>query len=278
MNNIIYNVIGVTNNKLLQTLIVIIFALFAQIAFSAITTHIIKTPIKLKSVFPKEKSDDLNKRIKTLSSLIGTVATLIIWLIAIIIILGIFGVPIAALITSAGLIGAALAFGMQNIIKDLISGVFIISENQYRIGDYVVLDKAPGNSKIQTAGIVKSISVRSTVLQTADGSILHIPNGSIINTSNYSMSPICVFIDIDVKTSFGIKKINNALKQIENKINDNLLLSKMIVEAPKIEEIIKITGETISLQISFKTEYKNKQAATNAIWQAIERSSIELQA
>ena len=274
MNDFIYNIIGVTSNKFLQSLIIIVVALLAQTIFHVINIRLIRLPVSKSLV--KENNEDVNKRIRTLGSLLGAVITFTIWFIAIVMILGIFGVPMAALITSAGLIGAALAFGLQSIIKDFVSGIFIISENQYRIGDYVVIDKASGSSQIFTAGVVKSISIRATVLKTADGSLLNIPNGIIANTSNYSMGPNKVILNIDIKASYDISKLGKALSQIADKFKNDDNMSKIIIDGPRIAEINNITSKISSVQIVFITDHKNKIIASNTVWQAIKKSTINL--
>ena len=118
------------------------------------------------------------KRARTLGSLLSNVTTVVVVTIATLMILREFQVDISPALTGAGIIGVALGFGAQNLVKDLIGGFFLILENQIRVGDIVAINGA--------AGIVEEINVRTTVLRDEEGTVHIIPNGAIATLANRS--------------------------------------------------------------------------------------------
>ena len=115
--------------------------------------------------------DAETKREDTLIRIFDTSLVVLVWLLAGLMMLEEAGTNIAPLLAAAGVAGLAFGFGGQYLIKDLISGLFIILENQYRIGDVVCID--------DTCGLVEDISMRMTSLRDLDGTVHHIPHGSI---------------------------------------------------------------------------------------------------
>lgn len=125
----------------------------------------------------KEKNI-LEKRAKTIGKMIIGVGNVIIYVIVFLMILNLFSVNIGPILAGTGIIGLAVSFGAQSIVKDFISGLFILIENQYAIGDKVKID--------DKEGMVIKITMRSTLLQNENGAVSYIPNGSIKIVTNFS--------------------------------------------------------------------------------------------
>lgn len=134
----------------------------------------------IKAVKKKKGESQLawEKRAKTLGGIIITAGNLAIYIIILLMVLRLFGVDIAPLLAGAGVVGFAIGFGSQSLVKDLIAGLFILIENQYGIGDKVQINALTGR--------VVKITVRSTVLKDEEGKICYVPNGSIKNVINFS--------------------------------------------------------------------------------------------
>jgi len=118
------------------------------------------------------------KRAKTLGRIVVTTGNIIIYAIILLMVLSLFGIDITPILAGAGVIGLAIGFGAQSLVKDFVSGLFILVENQYGIGDKVKI----GNSE----GQVIRITMRSTVLKDEEGKIYYISNGSIKDVINMS--------------------------------------------------------------------------------------------
>ena len=145
-------------------------------------------------MFPSKS--DREKRISTLDSIAAAIISFVVWSVAVLMIMNLLGINTAPLIASAGILSVALGFGAQSLVKDFITGMFIIAENQYRVGDYVEIQNVRGT--------VKAVTMRTTVVEDVDGSIFHIPNGSIIVTGNHTMSNNKVSIEISASTETDI--------------------------------------------------------------------------
>ena len=118
------------------------------------------------------------QRLEALGSLAGSAVTFVIFLVAILMILAEMGFNITTLVAGTSVVAVTLAFGMQSIVKDLVSGVFMLVEDQLGVGDYVDMEKA--------SGVVEGIGLRVTELRDKDGTVWYVRNGEIIRVGNYS--------------------------------------------------------------------------------------------
>jgi len=118
------------------------------------------------------------QRLEALGSLAGSAVTFVIFLVAILMILAEMGFNITTLVAGTSVVAVTLAFGMQSIVKDLVSGVFMLVEDQLGVGDYVDMEKA--------SGVVEGIGLRVTELRDKDGTAWYVRNGEIVRVGNYS--------------------------------------------------------------------------------------------
>lgn len=266
INDIVNNLSEIGDNQVTKTLLVILGALIAQIVIKSLIEKTLRLPLN-NDLFPKQKADR-EKRIKTLTSISVKTAVFGIWFIAFVLIMGIYRIPIGPLLTSAGLIGAAIAFGMQSLIKDFISGIFIISENQYRIDDYIQLDKVSGK--------VEAITVRTTVIRDKNGSLHHVPNGTITLTTNLSMGPLAIVEQLEVDSSETIDRIKQKVSKISETLQTDVALSKIIKDGPKVVGITKINSKSMVIEVAYTTTAAKQDKAKILFWNEIKKSSIKL--
>ena len=146
------------------------------------------------------------QRADTLINMFRAALIVVLWIIAIIIVLQELGVNFAALVTGAGVIGIVVGLGARGIISDLLSGIFIILENQYRIGDIVTI---AGYS-----GVVQNITIRMTKLRDLEGNVYFIPNGTITSVTNKTLGFSNVVIDIGVSYSTDISKAEKVINEV----------------------------------------------------------------
>jgi small conductance mechanosensitive channel len=266
VEQILNNILAITDNKPIKILIVVLLALLVQ----KITNTLIKNAFKFtieSNLYPKRKRDQ-EKRAKTLISIFSAATTLLIWFIATLLSLGIFEVNVTAFVASAGFIGAAIAFSTQNIIKDFVSGMFIIAENQYRIDDYVQFDKVEGK--------VENISVRTTVVRDDDGKLHHVPNGSIVVSTNLSMGNLKAREQLEIPSKTSMEEFEAKLRDISQIVENDPELHKIIKAGPELAKIDKITKNSTLVTIEFTTSAAKRQAAANAIWKLVEQQKIPL--
>lgn len=160
---------------------------------------------------------DEKKREQTLINLLSTASAVLLWTIAVIAILSILEVNIAALMTGAGLIGIVVGFGAQSSIKDFLAGVFIIAEDQYRVGDIVTL-YADGNL---ISGVVEDITIRITRLRDLDGNMYIVPNGSTNIVNNRTFEYANVNVDIGVAYESDVDTVERVINEVGKQLAED---------------------------------------------------------
>ena len=158
---------------------------------------------------------------------------------------------LGGLIAPATVLGAALGFGAQRVVQDLLSGFFIIVEKQYGFGDLVSL--TVGGIAAEARGTVENVTLRVTSLRSSDGEVLTIPNGQIVKTINLSKDWARAVVDIPVSTSVDLNRVNEVLHQECEHALDNPLLSELLLDAPTVMGVESIEVDTITLRVVART-------------------------
>lgn len=169
---------------------------------------------------------DEEKRENTLVNIFHTAISVVIWTLAVIVILGQMHINIAALATGAGLVGIIVGFGAQSAIKDFLAGIFIIAENQYRVGDIVTLRVSGGD----VSGVVEDITVRITRLRDLDGNLHIVQNGASIVVTNLSFEYANVNVDVKVAYDSDINKVEKVMNEVGAALAKDEKWAKHIVE------------------------------------------------
>ena len=189
------------------------------------------------------------KREDTLIRIFSASLKVIVFLLASLMVLQELGVAVAPLLAAAGIVGLAFGFGGQYLIRDLISGLFIIMENQYRIGDAVCFG--------DTCGMVEDISMRMTTLRDMDGVVHHIPHGEISKTSNMSKKFARVNLNIGISYNANLEDVISIVDSVGIELSNDPEWKEKILSAPKflrVEDfadssvVIKILGDTKPLK------------------------------
>ncbi len=195
----------------------------------------------------KSSQVDIEKRRATLSNLV-----IIIWRTIIIVTVSasVFkkffpDIDFTPLFASAGIIGIAVAFGAQTLVKDFLTGVFIITENQYRVGDYVTINDADGR--------VEHIGARSTVIRDDNGNVHYLPNGSIIHVVNKTMGYSKVHFTLMLDAGTDLDNAISVINQVGDALTENEKWKPKILSAPQFSSIGALTGSSIEVTIAGKT-------------------------
>lgn len=191
------------------------------------------------------------QRTRSLGSVLGNATTGLIVTIAVLLIFN-AAVPNAtgafALVTAA--IGAGLGFGAQNIVKDVLNGIFIVGEDQLGIGDIVDLGPA--------AGVVEDVGIRITQVRDVNGTLWFVRNGEIIRLGNMSHGWARVIIDLAVPYDSDVEAIEDRLLEVANELAENPKWRYRIVEKPALWGIESISAEAIVLRVVVKTRSTSK--------------------
>ena len=203
---------------------------------------------------------DLEKRQRTLGGMFTNVWRIIVVVIALYFILqAVIGKEqaftlLAPLFASAGIIGVALGFGAQSLVKDFISGIFIISENQYRVGDVIEIEGF--------GGTVERIGVRSTVIRDVDGNVHFFPNGMVQHIINKTMGYSMARFTLAVAPDTDIDKVAKIIDKIGLKLASEEKWKDKVLEAPRYVMMGEFTATAINLIVSGKTQRSDQWSVT----------------
>ena len=189
------------------------------------------------------------KREDTLIRIFNSTVSVFIWAVAFMMILSEFGINAGPLIAGAGVMGIAIGFGAQYMIRDFLAGLFIMLENQYRVGDVIEIAGIGGK--------VEDITLRKTVLRDIDGAVHHVPNGEIKVASNKAQEFSRVHLKIGVAYKEDIDRVSSVLNQVCKEMAEDEQWKDSITKTPEVlgiddfaesSVVIKVLGETLPLK------------------------------
>lgn len=191
------------------------------------------------------------KHRQAVASVISYVAIALLGVMVAVEVTDVLAIPVSSLVAPAAVLGAALGFGAQRIVQDLLSGFFIITEKQYGFGDLVSLTVA-GIAK-EATGTVEDVTLRVTKLRSPEGEMLTIPNGQIVKTQNLSKDWARAVIDIPVPTAADLNVVNEVLHGVSETAMTDPGLKDLLLDAPQLMGVESIELDTVNLRMVART-------------------------
>ncbi len=185
------------------------------------------------------------KRVRTLGNLLRSTVTVMVTIIATLMILRELNLDITPVLTGAGIVGVALGFGAQTLVKDLISGFFLILENQVRVGDVANING--------TGGLVEAITLRTIVLRDSAGTVYIFPNGSINTLANLTKDFSYYVIDVSVDYTEDVDRIISVLRDIAREMRADPDYSPYILDDLDVLGVDKFTQSWVEIMVRIKT-------------------------
>jgi len=186
------------------------------------------------------------QRTETMGSVLRHVASIVILGIAVLTVLDRLTIPIAPLLASVSILGVAIGFGAQELVKDFIAGLFMLLEDQYGVGDVIDVGAA--------VGTVEAVTLRITRLRDADGRVWYVRNGTIARVGNESQGWSRAYVDVPVAYDADVPAIRTVLKQVADELwNDPDFRETVIVEEPVVYGIEQISNTAIVFRVSART-------------------------
>lgn len=185
------------------------------------------------------------QRAKTVGSVLRSVTTIVVWAVALLMIIDQLGFNIAPVIASAGIAGVALSFGAQSLVKDYLSGIFMVAEDQLGIGDFVDLGEATGT--------VESVGLRVTQVRDVEGALWHVRNGEIVRVGNSSQGWARAVLDIPVDYDADLGEMTQLLLDCAQWVRRNTKVGRSIMDAPEVWGVQQMSGESLVLRLAVKT-------------------------
>ena len=196
---------------------------------------------------PREFTTNRNhKRVDALSDITNNLIKVVIWLIAIFMILGTLGINLGPLVAGAGIAGIALGFGAQSIVKDFLSGILMLVEDQFGVGDIIDVGEA--------SGVVESLSLRTTRLRSVDGTVWHVPNGEIRRVGNMSQGWSRSVIDVGIGYGSDIDASLQIMNQVATTMSTEEPWSTKFLEQPEILGVQDLGDSAVVLRMWVVTE------------------------
>lgn len=227
---------------------VFIMMVLAWIAMKVLqkALHRLENRLIIKSVEEGEPPSESQKRIETIVRLIKQGVFLAFWLTFGLVILKEFGVEVAPILASAGVVGLAIGFGAQNLVRDVIAGFFVILENQIRVGDVAIING--------TGGLVEKINFRTTVLRDLAGVVHIFPNGSISTLSNLTSEWSAYVFDIGIAYAENTDHVIEIMQEVGNEMLQDGTFGKYMIEAPEVFGVDKFDESAVIIKGRIKTK------------------------
>ena len=251
-------------------LILILTGIFYKIvrkALRQIEKHLIK-----KSVVDGEPPSESQKRIDTIVRLLNQAFIITLFIVAAMVILSEIGIEIGPLIAGAGIMGLAIGFGAQNLVRDIISGFFIILENQIRVGDVAVING--------TGGLVEKIKFRTIVLRDLSGTVHVFPNGTITTLSNKTNEWSAYVFDIGVAYKENTDNVIEIMQRVGSELKASDEYKDLMLEEPEIFGVDNLDNSAVVIKGRIRTkpssQWKVGREYLRRIKLAFDESGIEI--
>ena len=181
------------------------------------------------------------QRAEAIGSVLRSVASIVVLGIGVVLVLGELGINLAPIVASAGVVGVALGFGAQNLIKDFIAGIGIILEDQYGVGDVVDLGEA--------SGTVEAVGLRITRLRDVNGVVWYVRNGEILRVGNKSQGFAQVVIDMPVAHDTDLERARTAMQEVADEMYAEAEWGAVLLAEPESLGVEQITAEGVFLRL-----------------------------
>ncbi|HYB30955.1 MAG TPA: mechanosensitive ion channel family protein [Solirubrobacteraceae bacterium] len=188
-------------------------------------------------------SPPADQRIEALAVALAGATSFVVWLVGTLAVLHVLGVRLGPLLTGAGLIGVALGFGAQSLIRDFIAGLFILVEDQFGVGDWVDLD--------EVTGAVEVVTLRATRIRSVDGTVWHVSNGQIQRAGNMSQHWSRALLDVQIALDSDIDRAREAMKRVADELWHE---DRAIIEEPEVWGVQSLGPSGITIRLVATTK------------------------
>ena len=201
------------------------------------------------------------QRAETMGSLLKSITSIVVFTIFGITAIAELGYPVGPLLASAGVVGVALGFGAQSLVKDFLSGIFMIFEDQYGVGDSVDLGEA--------GGTVEAVGLRVTRLRDVEGTVWYVRNGEILRVGNQSQNWARMVLDIPIALNQDLVRVQQVLQDVAHDLWEDDDFKHQIIEEPSVWGVQDLTPNWITVRVTLKTAPLEQWAVAREMRQRI---------
>jgi moderate conductance mechanosensitive channel len=185
------------------------------------------------------------QRARTIGSVLRSASSVLVGAIAVVMILAEFGVALGPILASAGIVGVALGFGAQNLVRDFLSGIFILLEDQYGVGDIVDLGSA--------SGTVEAVGLRITTVRDGNGTVWYVRNGEILRVGNKTQGFAIAIADLPLAHTADIARATEIAGRVAEAVAEDLEVAAHLIEPPEVVGIEKVGPEGVTFRVQART-------------------------
>jgi small conductance mechanosensitive channel len=185
------------------------------------------------------------QRAKSLGSLLKSITTTVVFGVAFVMVLSEVGVDVAPILASAGVLGLAIGFGAQNLVKDFLSGVMMMIEDQYGVGDVVDLGEA--------IGTVEHVGLRVTRVRDVDGTVWYVRNGEILRVGNQSQNWARTVLDVNIGYGEDLVRVRRVLEEVAHGVWEDDDYKGVVLEEPEVWGVENLSPDGVVMRVTLKT-------------------------
>jgi small conductance mechanosensitive channel len=197
-----------------------------------------------------------DQRTRTLGSLLRSISGVVITVIVVLTIMSILGIPLTPLLASAGVGGIALAFGAQSLVKDYLTGIFMIMEDQFGVGDFITIG--------DISGTVQEVTLRVTRIQDGSGMIWYVRNGEVLKVGNLTQGHSTGTVDIPVAYDSDPEAVLAVLRDVATAVGEDPEFAEALVEPPMVLGVNAISAGAMTFQVTVKAHPNQQYGALRA--------------
>lgn len=248
-------------------LLAVVLAWLGLRAWDAVTARIFGL---VSASLKPDSAVRLAQRINTSSAILRSVGKVVIVFLAAMVVLSRMGVNVAPILASAGIVGLAVGFGAQSLVKDVISGFFIIMEDQYGVGDVIQVG--------ESSGLVEKMNLRITQIRNQHGSLITIPNGAITTVTNHSKEWARAVLEVGISYHEDPDRVMQILRELGEELQAEL--PDKVVEPVEILGVEAFKESEVVIKLQFKTAPLEQWAVSRAfrrkVWFKFKENGIEI--
>jgi small conductance mechanosensitive channel len=218
--------------------------------------------------------DSAGKRIRTLTGVVWTISFGVIWFIAVLLALGQIGLDLGPILAGAGIVGLAVGFGAQHLVRDLVTGFFLILENHLRVGDAAVING--------TSGMVEAITFRTIILRDVSGTVYVFPNGTINTLANMSKDWSAYIIDVTISFKDNSDRVMEIMRNVAEELRSEPTYGALMLQPLEVFGVEAFTDTGFIIRGRFKTLPSRQETVgreyRGRLIKAFERAGIDLPA
>ncbi|ACQ80879.1 MscS Mechanosensitive ion channel [Beutenbergia cavernae DSM 12333] len=231
-----------------------------------------KTDTALVTLGSVKPSEAKKKRLSTLESVIRSTITVLVVTVVFFMVLAAFGVDITPLLASAGIVGVALAFGAQSLVKDIVSGLFMLFENQYAVGDRIELGTAGGTL---ATGVVEAVELRITTIRDDDGRLWYVRNGEVLRVANESQGWALAAVDVAVAVDQDLDKVREEVARIVQGVVAESGMADVVQDPTPTIRFSALSAGAVTIEVRLRAKPGQKWRLASELRHRISRGFTE---